>query len=99
VTNSVICDLENHIITTDLSGYSYDALIESYFNSDKYSEVVKAKMLEYEKLALQNKLDGEEKYRLRELEEYFAHVPKYLSNELLVKLQEIKLKSLPTNRP
>jgi predicted ATP-binding protein involved in virulence len=98
VANSVICDLESHIVTSDLSGYSYDALIESYFNSDKYSDIVKAKMLEYEKLALQNKLDGEEKYRLRELEEYFAHVPKYLSNELLVKLQEIKLKSLPTKR-
>lgn len=98
VANSVVCDLENNIITSDLSGYSYDALIESYFNSDKYSDIVKTKILEYEKLVLQDKLDGEKKYRLRELEKYFAHIPKYLSNELLVKLQEIKLKSLPTNR-
>jgi len=37
IGNAVICDLEKRFITEDLSGYSYDALIESYFDSDKYS--------------------------------------------------------------
>ncbi|MDR0865134.1 MAG: ATP-binding protein, partial [Candidatus Symbiothrix sp.] len=31
VSNATVCDLENKIITTDLSAYSYDALLESYF--------------------------------------------------------------------
>ena len=46
ISNSVICDLEKDIITSDLSGYSYDTLIESYFDSDKYSSLVKSKVLE-----------------------------------------------------
>ncbi|MCB0544094.1 MAG: AAA family ATPase, partial [Saprospiraceae bacterium] len=37
VSNATICDLERRTITSDLSNYSYDALIESYFISDKYS--------------------------------------------------------------
>lgn len=98
LANSVVCDLESNIVTSDLSGYSYDALLESYFYSDKYSSLIKAKIVEYEKLSLADQLDAEEKQRLKELEKYFLHIPKYLSNELLVKLQEITLKSLTAKR-
>ncbi|NOQ63750.1 MAG: AAA family ATPase [Methyloprofundus sp.] len=51
ISNSVICDLQHEIVTTDLSGYSYDALIESYFGSDKYSQVLKDKLARYESLS------------------------------------------------
>jgi len=98
VSNSVICDIENKIITSDLSAYSYDAIIESYFNTDKYSNIIKSKIIEYENLLLKEQLDQEKKERLKDLENYFKYVPKYLSNELLVKLQEISLKSLRSNR-
>ena len=94
VSNSVICDLESKIVTSDLSAYSYDAIVESYFDSDKYSELIKDKILEYEKLLSEEITEPEEKEKLRELEKYFSHAPKYLSNELQVKLQEIKLKQL-----
>ncbi len=56
VSNAVICDLESRIVTSDLSGYSYDALIESYFYSDKYSNSVKNKIIEFEELSLKKKL-------------------------------------------
>ncbi len=94
VSNSVICDLESRIVTSDLSGYSYDAIIESYFCTDKYSSLIKQKITEYEKLSSGETSDPEKKHRLKELEKYFSHIPKYLSNELLVKLQEITLKSI-----
>jgi len=55
IGNAVICDLENRFITKDLSGYSYDALIESYFDSDKYSYELKGKLSEYEKLLSESK--------------------------------------------
>ncbi len=97
VSNATICDLESRIVTKDLTNYSYDALIESYFMTDKYSEEVKSKIIEFEKLVEKTELSISEKEQLKSLRNYFAHSPKYLSNELIVKLQEIELK-LITNR-
>ncbi len=94
VENAVICDLQNRIVTEDLSGYSYDALIESYFKSDKYSDILKRKVARYEALA-----DMPEKSD-REMDEYFelkhelSNLPKYLAPELDVKLKQIELKHL-----
>lgn len=94
VSNAVVCDLETRLVTNDLSGYSYDALIESYFNTDKYSEEIKKKILFYEKLITHKKLNEKQRNHLQQLRNYFAHVPKYLSKELMVKLQQIELQSL-----
>ena len=94
LSNATICDLETRSIINDLSGYSYDALIESYFKADKYSEEVKGKILEFENLTLLDNKTIEQNERLRFLRNYFAHIPKYLSAELLVKLQQIQLNEL-----
>jgi predicted ATP-binding protein involved in virulence len=51
VSNATVCDLENKTVITDLSAYSYDALLESYFMTDKYSEIIKNKMAEYDRLS------------------------------------------------
>lgn len=91
ISNATICDLESKIVTTDLTNYSYDALIESYFRTDKYSEEVKSKVLQFEQLIEKLKLNKNEEKLLKELRNYFAHSPKYMSDELIVKLQEIKL--------
>jgi predicted ATP-dependent endonuclease of OLD family len=48
VSNATVCDLENKTVITDLSAYSYDALLESYFMTDKYSEIIKNKIAEYD---------------------------------------------------
>jgi len=97
ISNTIICDLESKIVTTDLTNYSYDALIESYFKADKYSDEIKNKIIEFEKLIEKGNLTPEQKNTLNNLRNYFAHSPKYLSNELLVKLQEIELKEI-TNK-
>lgn len=94
LSNATICDLETRTITSDLSGYSYDALIESYFRADKYSEEVKLKILEFEYLVSLKERTVEQNDKLRFLRNYFTHTPKYLSTELLVKLQQIELKEL-----
>ncbi len=93
-SNATICDLESKIVTTDLTNYSYDALIESYFRTDKYSEEVKSKVLQFEQLTEKLKLNEDDEKLLKELRSYFAHSPKYMSDELIVKLQEIKLKEI-----
>ncbi len=94
LSNATICDLETKVATKDLSAYSYDALIESYFKSDKYSDELKRKIEEFEILIAKSDKSIEENIQLKELRNYFAHSPKYLSNELLVKLQQIELNEL-----
>ncbi len=98
IANATICDLETQIVTNDLSNYSYDALIESYFKTDKYSETLKQKIAEFEQLILQNDLTVEQQRQLNHLRDYFDHSPKYLAPELHVKLQELKLKELTTGK-
>lgn len=92
IENAVICDLEKRIVTEDLSDYSYDTIVESYFRNDKYSEILKKKVKRYESLLGKKDLslaETEEFYRLKmELEQ----APKFLANELDVKLQQLNLK-------
>ncbi|TWV99686.1 AAA family ATPase [Chitinophaga pinensis] len=94
IENAVICDLEKKIVTDDLSGYSYDTLIESYFEADKYSTVLKNKIQEYERLMAKESLQDSEKLKLEELKRYIEDVPKFLADELAVKIQQIQLKKL-----
>ncbi len=53
--------MEKRIVTTDLTGYSYDTLVESYFDTDKYSQELKRKIEEYENLTMKTDLNEEEK--------------------------------------
>jgi len=94
IENAIICDLEKKIVTTDLTGYSYDTIIESYFDSDKYSTELKNKIEEYETLKNRDTLKDDEKEKLLYLKTYLNEIPKFISDELAVKLQQIKLKDL-----
>jgi predicted ATP-binding protein involved in virulence len=94
ISNAVICDLERKEVVTDLSGYSYDALIESYFDTDKYSEEIKAKLRTFEFLSEKIELTEEEQDEYYTLKNYFANLPKFHADELAVKLQQIQLKRL-----
>jgi predicted ATP-binding protein involved in virulence len=92
VANAVICDLEKRIVTQDLSGYSYDALIESYFKSDKYSELLKGKVVRYEALADMPKRSDDEMDEYFELKHELTNLPKYLAPELDIKIKQIASK-------
>lgn len=91
LSNAVICDLEKKFVTRDLSAYSYDALIESYFNSDKYSKEVKEKIRRFEALSLKELLDDNEKDEYMEFKRYFKSLPTFMADELKVKIQQILL--------
>ncbi|MDR3244798.1 MAG: AAA family ATPase, partial [Prevotellaceae bacterium] len=94
IPNATVCDLETRTITADLSAYSYDALLESYFMTDKYSGTVKSKIEEYDSLISKQEKTIEDIENIKYLHDYFAHAPKYLSKELLIKLQQIELSNL-----
>lgn len=89
IESSVVCDLQNLIVTEDLSGYSYDALIESYFSSNKYSEIIIEKINKFEWLSKNRSKGNCAEYHY--LKKYLSQLPKYLSKELDVKLQQIEL--------
>ena len=94
VENAVVCDLEKKMVFSDLSEYSYDAIVKGYFDNYKYSNVLKRKVDEYEKLMGKETLTDEEQDRLDELNLDFEHIPKIFADELVVKLQQIKLKNI-----
>lgn len=94
IKDAVVCDLESRFIAEDLSTYSYDALIESYFNSDKYSLKVHELIKEYESLSSKAQLGVGESERLEELKELFDNIPNFMNKELIAKIQSIQLKSL-----
>jgi len=91
LSNAVICDLETRFVTSDLSSYSYDALIESYFNSDKYSKELKEKILRFEELSLKELLSDSEKDEYMNFKRYFKSLPTFMADELKVKIQQILL--------
>ena len=94
LSNAVICDLEKNFVTEDLSAYSYDALIESYFDSDKYSQEIKDKLEQFEILSKKDTLTKQEEYEYREYKQYFKNIPKFMADELAVKINEILLNDL-----
>lgn len=89
--NVIICDIEKRFVIEDLSGYSYDAIIESYFDSDKYSNQLKEKLEQYELLLKKESLTDNEKESLFEIKKYFNGIPKFLSKELELKLYQLEL--------
>ncbi|MBS4067487.1 MAG: ATP-binding protein [Sulfurimonas sp.] len=94
LSNAVICDLQNSLITEDLTIYSYDALIESYFDSDKYSKVLKDKLKIFEELSKIGTLNEEEQDKYSEFKKYFKSLPTFMADELAVKINEILLDDL-----
>ncbi len=94
ISNSVVCDLQNRAIVEDLSGYSYDALIESYFGSDKYSRSIKDKLQRFEELSMVSQLNDSDREEYLFLEKYLHNTPKHYAPELEAKLQQIKLSKM-----
>lgn len=93
--NAIICDLEKKFITEDLSAYSYDALIESYFDTDKYSSEMKNKIDRFEELSLLSEKSSQEEFEYLKLKSYLKKLPTFMAPELDVKIKELLLKNFP----
>jgi len=99
IDNAVIYDLEKQERVEDLSAYSYTNIVKGYFETDEYSQEVKEKIREYEKLVEKSKHDTglltlEEKEKYYDLKKYFEQLPKTLSPELQLKIQQLELSRL-----
>lgn len=94
IDNAIIYDLENNLLVDDLSGYSYDGIVESYFDNDKYSEIIKSKVEKYEQLVDKEKCTEAEEEQMIELRGYLKEIPGSLAPELKAKFQQVELNRL-----
>ncbi len=91
VDNAVIYDLEKQIRVEDLSDYKYDELVETYFETNQYSDFVEKQLSKYEILMAKEELSEKDEDKLYELRKYFRKLPFFLSPELQLKIQSIEL--------
>jgi predicted ATP-binding protein involved in virulence len=94
VDNAVIFDLEKQLKLENLSGYSSEAIVESYFESDKYSDILKAQIKRYEWLLNVDNPTMEQEDEIESLRIYFKQLPKFLAPELQLTINQLELAQL-----
>ena len=97
ISNAVIYDLENKILVEDLSAYSYDGIVENYFDNDKYSQEIKQKIKQYEEFVqklVDKQINPEERKKEKEIREYLEKLPDIAGIELKSKFKDLEIKRL-----
>jgi predicted ATP-binding protein involved in virulence len=89
--NCIIYDLERAIQISDLSAYSYESIVENYFDVDKYSNEIKDKIERYENLISKDNLSDDEQ---KEKDELRFYIEGLIGDELVIKIKDLKLNRL-----
>jgi predicted ATP-binding protein involved in virulence len=89
--NTVVYDLEKQCRLEDMSVYSYDGIVEYYFNSEQYSETAKANFEEYRELVAKKDRSETENERLVELTLYFDSTPILGSPQIMNAFLEMEM--------
>lgn len=97
IDDAVIYDLEKKIRLEDLSNYSYDGIVEGYFEVDSYSQELKDKIEEYRILAFRKDLNEEESARRAELRIELKNASNDLAKQLKSEFNEIEEKRKKLN--
>lgn len=94
INDAVIYDLEKQIQVEDLSGYSYEGVVEGYFNIDKYSNEAKEKLYRYKELVNKISKSEEDESEEFELRNYFKGIPQNLASEIIYEFKNIEISRL-----
>lgn len=94
IENAIIFDLEKKIKLEDLSAYSYEGIVEGYFNIDKYSAEAKEKLFRYKELVNKENKSEEEESEEFELRNYLKGIPETLASEIVYEFKNIELLKL-----
>ncbi len=97
ISNTVIYDLEKHIREEDFSAYAYDGIVETYLDTNKYSEITKNKLDKYKELLFKKNIQEIDKNELRKLEYYFNNIPAFVAPELISIFQNLQIQKLNKN--
>lgn len=88
--NSVVYDLENNFYLEDgLAHYSYEGIVEGYFDADLHSEDLRQKLIQYKELVHSENIEAN-LAEIAKLERYLDQVPTYLSVDFGVAYRELK---------
>lgn len=90
VENVVIYDLEKKILQKDMTQYTYDAISELYFGATSHSEILLEQVAKYEYLAKKEIKTSLEEKEFNELEVKFDNLITDVSEELAMKIWDIK---------
>lgn len=90
IEDAVVYDLEKSIRMENLSNFSYEGIVEGYFEVDNYSKELKDKISEYRILALKNSLSEDERARRAELRMEIKNASNDLAMELKAEFNEIE---------
>ncbi|MDR1411771.1 MAG: AAA family ATPase [Spirochaetaceae bacterium] len=90
VKDAVIYDLENQQRLEDLSAYSYEGIVEYYFNLDMYSERIKNQFERYKILAAKENRTPEENDELVENIVYLKQIPPAAASEMIYSFRELE---------
>ncbi|MFB6366402.1 AAA family ATPase, partial [Paenibacillus elgii] len=91
LSNAVVYDLETKLHLTDPSAYSYESIVENYFNVDMYSKEAKEKLGRYIDLAQRSSLTEEEEIEIYDLRNYLKHIPDDFGKEIKLKYTQFEL--------
>lgn len=92
IDDAVIYDLENGtLVENGLQNFPYDGIVESYFNTDKLSHDLRAKLKRYEELTGKSELTDEDYAEIVELEIELDEIPDYLSPDIASTYSRMKL--------
>jgi predicted ATP-binding protein involved in virulence len=86
--NCIVYDLEKQVQVEDLSAYSYESIIENYFDVDKYSNEIKDKIERYEFLIKKDTLNDNELSEKNDLKFYIEGL---IGEELVLKIKELQI--------
>lgn len=95
VDNAIIYDLESgETIDQEqaLWAHSYEALVDGYFEVEKFSAVLKSKISRYKKLMQIDDLDRETRKEFKQLKKELMSVPTYKNAAIERELQSLDLK-------
>ncbi|MDQ6961762.1 MAG: AAA family ATPase [Mariprofundaceae bacterium] len=92
IADAVVYDLDYRERVHDLSAYSYDALVESYFDQDKYSEVLKDQVQAYATLVTQKNLNDVQQQEMAQLQHSLREkVNAPLAQEVQLQFKELEI--------
>ncbi|KJY82713.1 hypothetical protein TW81_10830 [Vibrio galatheae] len=95
IDDAIIYDLEsNQTIdqSEELWKYSYEALVDGYFEVDKFSGILRDKIQRYKELVADTSLEPKQKKELRQLKKELESVPTFKNATIETELKQLGLK-------
>lgn len=88
--DTIVYDLEKKLLIEDMSEYSYEGVIEGYFEVDQYSNEIKKKLKEYKMLVNKENCSDEDRIRKSQLRLELSEVSGDVAREVKAEFMRIE---------